>query len=141
MSRILRICHRALATCILSSFACNDPTHPIAHTELLLAAPAFARAEQGGAEVRYTVANRSATTVHITTRCGDQLSPAIEQRSGNGWRTYSGGTCVTINAMTPVPLLANTQRDGVVEIVEAGEYRLILGTDRGSLTSSAFTIE
>ena len=141
MLRIRRVSHLILAAGILSGFACSDPTRPITQAELQLAAPVFARVAQGGAAVRYTVENRGATTVNITTRCGDHLSPAIEQRSGNGWRQYAGGACITIHPMSPVPLLANTQRDGVVEIAEAGQYRLILGTDRGPLTSSVFFIE
>lgn len=141
MLPIPRVSHLVLAAGILSGFACSDPTRPIAQAELQLASPAFARVAQGGAEVRYTVANRGKTTVNITTRCGEQLSPAIEQRSGNGWRRYAVGACITINPMSPVPLLANTQRDGAVEIAEAGQYRLTLGTDSGPLTSSVFTIE
>lgn len=131
----------SLALCVLCGIACDGPTTPVAETNLYLSAPTFTRDSQHGADVRFTVANRSATTMHITARCGDQLTPEIEQRSGKEWRQYASGVCLTINEMSPVPLETGAQRNGAVVIAESGEFRLTLATDRGPMISSAFTIK
>ena len=110
-------------------------------TELRLAALAFTRLAQHGADVRFTVVNLGASTVRITTRCGDQLTPVVERRSGNEWQQYSGGFCITIYPMSPVPLSAGAQRDGVVVLAEPGKYRLILGTESGPVVSATFSIQ
>jgi len=141
MRHSFRFSSIARAACVVFIVGCNDPAQPFAQGEIRLAALTFARIAPSGADVRYTVANPSATSVRITTRCGDALMPAIEQLSGNRWRQYSSGGCLAIYDMSPVDLDPGAQREGVVHIRESGQYRLVLGTDGGSLVSSAFTIE
>ena len=131
----------ARAACILFIVGCGDPAQPVAQGEIHLSALTFARIVPSGADVRYTVTNPGTASVRITTRCGDELMPAIEQKSGNTWRQYSGGACIAIHEMSPISLEPGAQREGVVHIAEPGQYRLVLGTDGGSLMSSAFTIE
>ena len=131
----------ARAACILFIVGCGDPAQPVAQGEIHLSALTFARIVPSGGDVRYTVTNPGTASVRITTRCGDELMPAIERKSGNTWRQYSGGACIAIHEMSPISLEPGAQREGVVHIGEPGQYRLVLGTDGGSLLSSTFTIE
>lgn len=138
MSRLSVLC--AVATAAAFGVACSSPTQPGAAVEVRPGGTSFARAAGGAASVPYTVANAGAASVLLTSRCGDHLLPAVEQRTGAGWVAYAGGACLAIYPMSPVPLAAGATRDDAVSVGEAGEYRLVLGTDRGQVTSAAFTV-
>lgn len=134
MSRLSILCAAALGV------ACASPTQPGAAVEVRPSGTSFARAANGGASVPYTVANAGPASVLLTSRCGDHLSPVVEQRTSAGWVPYAGGACLTVYPMSPVPLAAGATRDDVVSVGAAGEYRLVLGTDRGEVASAAFTV-
>jgi len=42
--------------------------------------------------------------------------------------------------MSPVPLAPGEVRSGTVSIAEAGDYRLVLGTDGDPVVSAGFTV-
>jgi hypothetical protein len=120
--------------------ACTSATTPTA-VVIHFPARSFARPPRGSAVVPFTVTNVGMNSVLLTSRCGDHLSPAIERRGASGWQQYSGGYCLAINPMSAVPLAAGASRDDGVIVVESGDYRLVLGTDRGSVVSGAFAIQ
>lgn len=120
--------------------ACATPTGPDIGVALRLAAPSFALPGDGAATVAFTVANRSATAVRVTSRCGDRLVPAIERRMGERWGTYAGGICPAVFDASPLPLGPGAERVDTVAIAEPGEYRLVLGTARAPVTSEAFRV-
>jgi hypothetical protein len=104
------------------------------------AATSFARSPDGWAEVPFRVTNIGGTSVLLTSRCGDHLTPAIERRTVSGWELYAGGFCQAIYSASPVPLAAGARRDDVTSVADPGEYRLVLGTEHGWVASVAFAV-
>ncbi len=123
--------------------ACAAPTAPAAdaEVELMPAAASFTRPPDGAAAVAFTVANRGEATVRLTSRCGDRITPAVERREGDRWAAYAGGVCLAIYDASPVALAAGAVRAETVAVRDAGEYRLVVGTDRGPITSAAFRVQ
>ena len=105
-----------------------------------LAAPSFALPTAGAATVAFAVANRGATAVRVTSRCGDRLLPAIERRAGERWATYAGGICPAVLDASPLSLGPGAERVDTVSIADPGQYRLVLGTERAPVTSEAFRV-
>ena len=134
MSRLPALCAAALGV------ACSSPTPPGGAVEVRPGGTAFVRATGGAATVPYTVANAGTASALLTSRCGDHLLPAVEQRTSAGWVQYAGGACLAVYPMSPVPLAAGATRGDAVRVGDAGEYRLVLGTDRGQVTSAAFAV-
>lgn len=119
--------------------ACASPTTPTA-IRVRLAAAVFTRADGGVAAVEFTVTNAAADAVLLTSICGARLVPAVERREGGRWAQFSGGFCQTDQDMSPKPLAAGASRREVVGLREAGDYRLVLGAERGPVASDAFAV-
>ena len=130
---------RVLAALLLA--ACSSATEPVGGIEIRPAALTFTRTMGGSAQVPYTVVNAGETSVLVTSRCGDHLTPVIERRIGGEWTGHSGGFCQTINPMSPVPLVPGARRDEIAFVDQAGQYRLVLGTERGPVVSATFTVQ
>jgi hypothetical protein len=104
------------------------------------AAAAFSRAPDGAAVVSYTVVNPGAEPVRLTGSCGDDPAPTVERLTSGSWHQYAGGTCLAIYPVGAVVLAPTASRQASVSLAEPGEYRLVLATDRGQVTSVAFTV-
>jgi hypothetical protein len=129
---------------LLGVVACGAPTGPAAGLdaiEVLPSASSFVRRPAGGAAVAFRVVNRGPTTVRLTSRCGDRVTPAVERREGGGWVAYAGGACPAIYDASPLPLAPGAERADTVGVGDAGEYRLVLGTEQAPVTSPAFRVD
>lgn len=124
----------------LFAAACSSSTAPEAGIEIRPSAPAFTRTTPGSDQIPYSVLNTGAKPVLITTRCGDRLTPSVQRREGGQWLRYSGDVCITMLPMGPVPIAAGARREDVAFVAEAGQYRLVLGTEHGPVVSSTFTV-
>ena len=153
MTMVRPIRYAALAAALILS-ACSQPSTAELtgtselrrdHTgvEVRPAALTFTRNAQNLAEVPYQVVNGSDAAILLTTRCGDRLSPAVQRRDGDEWVQRSGGGCFAIYPMSPVPLAAGARRDEreVMSSAPPGQYRLVLGTERGPVASAPFTVQ
>lgn len=122
--------------------ACSAPTSPTDAIEVRPSGTLFTRTGQGQvADVPYTVVNTGARPALVTSRCGERLQLAVEQRQGTAWVEYASGACLAIYPMSPVSLAAGGgTRASTAGIRDAGTYRLIVATDRGPVTSVAFTV-
>jgi hypothetical protein len=129
-----------LSSAGISAIACADPAGPAAGVHIRPTAREYALTPRGTAEISYAVLNSGGTAVLLTSRCGDRLSPAVQRKDTDEWQQYSGGMCITSLDMSPVPLDAGARRDEVVLVGMAGEYRLVIGTDRGPAVSPAFIV-
>jgi hypothetical protein len=126
---------------LLGVAACGTPTGPVAGVEVLPSASSFVRRPTGGAAVAFRVVNRGPTAVRLTSRCGDRVTPAVERREGARWVTYAGGVCPAIHDASPLPLAAGAERVDSVGVADPGDYRLVLGTERASVTSPVFRVD
>lgn len=127
-------------TAALLVAACSSSTSPAGAVSVRVADASFTRTPGVGATVAYTVANAGTATIRLTNSCGDDPTPSIERRRSGGWSEYAGGRCVTIYQMGAVTLAPGAVRQSSVTLVDPGEYRLVLATDRGQVASAAFTV-
>jgi len=135
--------HRLRITCTTSALlvaACSSSTGPAGPVSVRVADASFTRTPGVGATVPYTVANGGTATVRLTNSCGDDPAPSIEGRRDGGWPEYAGGRCITIYQMGAVTLAPGAVRQSSVTLLDQGEYRLVLATDRGQATSPPFTV-
>jgi hypothetical protein len=108
--------------------------------EVSLAAPEYALELEEATAVIYSVRNTGRSVVLVTSRCGGGLSPSLQRRQGGEWEQYRGGACVAALDMSPVPLSPGSSRTEAVLVDARGEYRLIIGTERGPAISPAFVV-
>jgi hypothetical protein len=141
---IMNATHRRLAiasaTTLVLVAACSNPAAPSAGAQIGLSARAIPLTPAGTADISYFVRNPGDAPVLLTTRCGERLLPSIERKSPGGWQQYAGGACLGIYDASPVPLGPGERRDDAAQLREAGEFRLVIGTDRGRVVSQSFTV-
>lgn len=137
-SRCRDLLRRACVPLALAG-ACMSPTVPGRDVELLPAASEFVLRPDGVAVVHFSVRNAGAAQV-LVTRCGDRINPAIERRESGGWANYAYDACQANLDMSPVPLAPGEVRSGTVSLGQAGDYRLVLGTDGGPVISVTFAV-
>jgi len=138
-----RSMHRLRTTCTAAALlvaACSSSTGPTGPVSLRVADASFTRTPGVGATVAYSVANDGNVAIRLTNSCGDDPAPSIERRRGGGWSEYAGGRCITIYQMGAVVLAPGAVRQASVILLDPGEYRLVLETDRGQAASAAFTV-
>lgn len=127
----------------LLTVACSSPTatESAVGVEVRIAASSAARDASGTATLAFTVVNGGTQTVLLDDICGARLLPAIERRTGGAWASYATGACQTIHDMSPKPLALGATRADAVAVSEPGTYRLVISTDRGQISSAAFSVE
>lgn len=130
---------RAVVTALLAA-ACSSSTAPAGPVSVRLADAAFTRTAPGPATVAYSVANNGTAAIRLTGSCGEDPSPSIERRRGGAWSQYAGGPCLAIYLVGAVMLAPGVARQGSVSLMDPGEYRLVVETDRGRVASRAFTV-
>ena len=136
--------HRLLTARIVAAAlfvaACSTSTAPAGPMSVRLADASFRRTAGSAATVAYSVANDGTAAIRLTGSCGEDPAPSIERRTGGAWSQYDGGMCLAIYPVGAVVLAPGAARQSSVSLIDPGEYRLVFGTDRGRVASTAFTV-
>jgi hypothetical protein len=79
--------------------------------------------EDGAATIPFTIVNGSQQVV-LLDRCGPDITLTVEQRTIEGWTSYSGGVCNALLLSVPLELEPGESAAGEVGIGVEGEFRL-----------------
>ena len=134
------LCVITLAIGVAAATGCADLVAPYSGVEVSLTAPDYALQLEEVTPVIYSVRNTGQSVVLVTSRCGDGLSPSIQRRQDGEWQHYRGGACIAALDMSPVPLSPGESRTDSVLVDTRGEYRLVVGTERGQAISPVFVV-
>lgn len=127
---------RTLAIVVLLALAaCSSPTSPAEVTETRVSTDREAYVVEGeaGATVRFAFHNGHPGAADVTA-CGGAIRAVVERESGGEWSQYAGGLCPANLVMTSVRVPTGAAREGVVQIGEAGRYRLRVEYGAGEVT-------
>lgn len=134
-----------ISLCVIASassaVACAPATEPDAAVSVRLPRTNFSRETAGHATISYSLSNDGTTSVRVTSSCGDDPAPTIQQLVNRRWIDIGGGVCLAINSMGTLTLSGGAAHQSSVTVVAPGEYRLVVPTTRGNATSTSFTVD
>lgn len=132
------IAPRACMAClvILLSTSCDLVTGPEEpHMRLELKTDRVVLPSDGPAVVAFAVRNRGSRTAHVT-RCGDEISTALDRMEGRAWEEERATLCRTDLSASPLVLEPGETGFGSLPIGETGTYRIRVWAERASDSES-----
>ena len=108
--------------------ACGGPTEPRGELVTQTLGTEFAR---DGADVTipFSITNRTAGITYYVAACGDLPTVAADRLNEANWLQHTGGRCLAIYPMVPIPILPGARHEFVAgfRVGDGGTYRLRLG--------------
>lgn len=123
---------------LLLAVGCSSSTDVAGELEIRTSQTTYAI----GAPIETRIVNHTRQVIHVA-HCNHRISLLLERRTAGVWasdRQVNGPLCLAIHPMGEVPIGSGAHATEIIDIDEAGEYRLVLygrraSEDFGSLVS------
>lgn len=127
----------AIASAVLALAGCASPTEP-GLLQIRTSATVISAGAPDSSRIHFTITNATLAPLHVS-RCGNDVSVAVEQWNAGVWTQYSGGFCVLSYYGGPLTLEPGQTYAGVHQVGAVGRFRLKIGAQKDMQTPPEWT--